>query len=188
MMRWRNTPWLRSSNQWVVARYSFCIWVIVGSLCRCSAQSVESASPEASAYIAAQGGTLAPAGRLEIDGRRMACGRWPTVLDPSYADFGGAHARFIVLNPRLFAGLATPVKLWIFSHECAHKTLGADEVNADCAAVQRGRGEGWLTASGLEQVCEFMRPARQDHQHFNGAHRCELMRRCFQAFTRKPRQ
>jgi hypothetical protein len=121
-----------------------------------------------------------PASRLEIDGRRMTCGRWPTVLDPEQNDFGGALPGFLILNPRLFAGLATPVKLWIYSHECAHQTVGKDEVKADCVAVQRGRREGWLTASGLEQVCEFMRPARGDHSHFTGTQRCALMRQCFQ--------
>jgi hypothetical protein len=60
-----------------------------------------------------------------------------------------------------------------------HQTVGNDEVKADCVAVQRGRKEGWLTASGLEQVCEFMRPARQDRRHFSGVQRCEFKRRCF---------
>jgi hypothetical protein len=147
----------------------------------CAAQPFNSVQTglTADAYIASNGGTLVPAGSLEIDGRRMTCGRYVTVLDPDYKDFGGAHPGFLVFNPQLFAGLATPVKLWIFSHECAHQTVGADEVKADCTAVQRGRREGWLTASGLEQVCEFMRPARQDQQHFNGVQRCELMRKCF---------
>ena len=132
------------------------------------------------AYMARHGGTLAPAGRLEIDGRRMTCGNAPTVLDPEYGDYGAAFPGFLILNPRLFAGLATPVKLWIFSHECAHQTVGPNEARADCAAVQRGRDEGWLNASGLEQICEFMQPARPDSQHFSGPLRCELMRQCFQ--------
>jgi len=67
----------------------------------------------------------------------------------------------------------------IYAHECAHQTVGSDEVKADCVAVQRGRLEGWLTEAGLEQVCEFMRPARQDRQHFNGVQRCGMMRQCF---------
>jgi len=135
--------------------------------------------PSAESYIEWHGGTLAPAGTLEIDGRRVDCGQAPTVLDPDYGDFGGAYARFLILNPQRFGGLATPVKLWIYSHECAHQAVGADEVKADCIAVLRGRREGWLTESGLEQICEFMRPTRQDRQHFGGAQRCELMQKCF---------
>ena len=133
----------------------------------------------AESYIAQHGVTLAPAGQLEIDGRRMACGQHQTVLDPDYHDFGGAFRSFLILNPDRFSGLPTPVKLWIYAHECAHQTVGADEVKADCIAVQRGRREGWLTQSGLEQVCEFMRPARGDQSHFTGTQRCALMRQCF---------
>jgi hypothetical protein len=85
----------------------------------------------------------------------------------------------IVLNPKLFAGLSTPVKLWIFSHECAHQKGGPDEVKADCAAVQRGRRDGWLDTNGLVEVCAFMAPARGDKSHFNGPKRCALMKTCF---------
>jgi hypothetical protein len=141
----------------------------------CVAQSLDSAE----AYIARNGGTLAPAGTLEIDGRRMACGRLPTVLDPALDDFGTAPSGYLVLSPRLFAGLDTAVKLWIFSHECAHQTVGPDESKADCVAVRRGRREGWLTAAGLDQVCKFIGPARADRTHFSGVQRCQLMRRCF---------
>lgn len=147
-----------------------------------AAQPPEGAQPSqrADSYIAAHGGTLVPADRLEIDGHRMACGQFPTVLDPNLNDFGAALPGLVVLNPRRFGGLATPVKLWIFSHECAHQNVGPDEAKADCAAVQRGRREGWLTTAGLNQVCEFMKPARADQSHFTGTQRCALMQECFQ--------
>jgi hypothetical protein len=182
MLPARNRAAHSASGAGMLRRHRLLVWVVAAFLCNpCAAQPLNSVQPglAADAYIASIGGTLAPAGSLEIDGRLMTCGRYPTVLDPDYRDFGGAHPGFLVLNPRLFGGLATPVKLWIFSHECAHQSVGTDEVKADCAAVQRGRREGWLTESGLEQVCEFMRPARQDQQHFNGVQRCELMRKCF---------
>jgi hypothetical protein len=115
----------------------------------------------------------------------MTCGQFPTVLDPDLDDFGAAPVGFIVLNPRLFGGLATPVKLWIFSHECAHQTGGTDEVKADCTAVQRGRREGWLSVAGLNQVCEFIKPAHGDHSHFTGTQRCALMQQCFDASIQK---
>jgi len=133
----------------------------------------------AEAYLAWSGGKLIAAGGTEIDGRRMACGSSPTILDPHLSDFGASGHGFIVLNPSLFVGLPMPVKLWIFSHECAHQKVGADEGKADCVAVQRGRREGWLTESGLRQVCDFMKPARADSSHFSGPQRCEFMQRCF---------
>jgi hypothetical protein len=156
----------------------------------CAAQLLKAAQPDVSsdAYIASHGGTFVPAARLEIDGHRMTCGRWPTVLEPGLNDFGSAPPGFLILNPKLFAGLATPVKLWIFSHECAHQTVGRDEVKADCVAVQRGRREGWLTASGLDQVCEFIGPARGDQSHFTGTQRCALMQQCFQAENKPSHQ
>jgi hypothetical protein len=138
-------------------------------------------------YISQNGGTLIQAGRTEIDGRRMACGATPTILDIHFHDFGGSFSGYIVLNPNLFVGLSTPVKLWIFSHECAHQSVGADEVKADCVAVQRGRREGWLTEEGLSRVCGFMKPAHADSSHFSGPHRCELMQQCFRS-TEKQRR
>jgi hypothetical protein len=134
-------------------------------------------SPEA--YLAWSGGKLIAAGSTEIDGRRMVCGSSPTILDLHLSDFGASGHGFIVLNPSLFVGLPVPVKLWIFSHECAHQKVGADEGKADCVAVQRGRREKWLTESGLRQVCDFMKPARADSLHFSGPQRCEFMQRCF---------
>ncbi len=162
-------------------------WVTVACLCNpCAAQPLNAVqsnlSPEA--YVATHGGTLVPAGRLEIDGRRMVCGHAATVLDAGERDFGAAQRGLVILNPDLFAGLATPVKLWIFSHECAHLSVGDDETKADCAAVKRGRREGWLTASGLDDVCEFMKPARGDRSHFTGAQRCALMRQCLEQVGR----
>jgi hypothetical protein len=56
--------------------------------------------------------------------------------------------------------LPTSVKLWIFSHQCAHQTVGQDEIKAHCVPVQRGRRKGWLDAVDLTQTCEFMRAAR----------------------------
>lgn len=142
-----------------------------------AAQPQPNLSPEA--YLAWSGGKLIAAGRTEIDGHRMACGSSPTILDSHYNDFGGAGQGYIVLNPNLFFGLSTSVKLWIFSHECAHQSVGDDEVKADCAAVQRGRREGWLTSAGVAQICQFMQPARADRSHFTGTQRCALMRQCF---------
>ena len=117
---------------------------------------------------------------MVIDGLSMNCGSRPTVLDPNFYDVGAAYRGFLVINPRHLSRLPTAVKRWAYSHECAHHTVGQDEIKADCVAVQRGRREGWLVRAGLEQVCDFIRPAKQDRSHLDGDRRCELMRQCFQ--------
>ena len=118
-------------------------------------------------------------GELKLDGRQQVCGQRPTVVDNSLDDYGAAYPGFLILNPRLLDRVSTPVKLWIYAHECGHQFRGPDEETADCFAVQRGRRQGWLTEEGLEEVCRFISPAKGDSMHFSGSHRCEYMRRCY---------
>ena len=80
---------------------------------------------------------------------------------------------------RNVTSVSTPVKQWIFAHECGHQFRGPDEETADCFAVQRGRRQGWLTTSGLDEICKFISPAKGDSMHFSGSHRCEAMRQCY---------
>jgi hypothetical protein len=139
------------------------------------------APPSPDEYVAHVGGDakVVPAGQLTLDNRRLICGQRPTVLDTQLDDYGAAYPGFLILNPRLLGRVSTPVKQWIFAHECGHQFRGPDEETADCFAVQRGRREGWLTPDGLEEVCQFITPARGDSMHFSGSHRCEIMRRCY---------
>lgn len=118
-------------------------------------------------------------GELKLDGITQICGQRPTVIDSQLDDFGAAYPGFLILNPRLLNKVSTPVKLWIYAHECGHQFRGPDEETADCFAVQRGRRQGWLTEEGLEEVCSFIRPSKGDAMHFSGSHRCEYMRRCY---------
>jgi hypothetical protein len=154
--------------------------MLLAALWITSARSAETAQ----SYASSVGGTLITEGQTEIDGHRMSCGTAPTVLNTHFNDFGGSMPGFLILNPNLFVGLATPVKQWIYSHECAHQAVGSNEVKADCVAVQRGKREGWLTEQSLRQVCDFMKPSRADSSHFSGPQRCRLMQRCFNG-TRK---
>jgi hypothetical protein len=148
--------------------------VILGAIAPAHSQQ-----QKAGDYSAAVGGTLIPPGRTVIDGRRMSCGSAATVLDPQARDFGESYRGFLVLNPNLFAGVTTSVKLWIYSHECAHQTVGRNEGRADCAAVRRGRREGWLSIAGLAEVCDLMRRSPGDSTHFAGTERCALMQQCY---------
>ena len=138
------------------------------------------AGPTPEEYMARRvGAKLVPSGKLEIDERKVICGRRPTVLDESLDDYGAAYPGFLILNPKLLARVPTAVKLWIHAHECGHQYRGPDEETADCFAVQRGRRQGWLTPEGVDEVCRFISPAKGDSMHFSGSHRCDTMRRCY---------
>jgi hypothetical protein len=137
--------------------------------------------PTPEEYVSSAGGDarVMQPGMFELDGTKLYCGMRPTVIDNKLDDYGAAYPSFIIINLRLISRVSTPVKLWIYSHECGHQFRGPDEETADCFAVQRGRRQRWLTADGLEEVCRFIAPAKGDTMHFSGSHRCEVMRKCY---------
>lgn len=141
----------------------------------------EDATPTPEEYVNQIGGDtqMLPPGEFKLDGRRQLCGQRPTVVDNTLDDYGAAYPGFLIMNPRLLDKVSTPVKQWIFAHECGHQFRGPDEETADCFAVQRGRRQGWLTVEGLEEICNFIKPAKGDSMHFSGSHRCEYMRQCY---------
>jgi hypothetical protein len=140
----------------------------------------EDQSPTPEEYVAHVGGDtkIIPSGEFELDGIKLYCGTRPTVIDNTLDDYGAAYPGFLIMNMRLLTRLSTPVKLWIYSHECGHQFRGPDEETADCFAVQRGRRQGWLSPGGVEEICKFISPAKGDAMHFSGSHRCEYMRQC----------
>jgi hypothetical protein len=140
----------------------------------------EDQSPTPDEYVAHVGGDakIIASGEFELDGIKLYCGTRPTVIDNTLDDYGAAYPGFLIMNMRLLTRLSTPVKLWIYSHECGHQFRGPDEETADCFAVQRGRRQGWLSPGGVEEICKFISPAKGDAMHFSGSHRCEYMRQC----------
>lgn len=152
--------------------------LLVGIGCGVAA-AIAGPTPEEYAAKVGPDAKIVPSGDLSIDGRKVICGKRPTVLDSKLDDYGAAYPGFLILNPKLLARVSTPVKLWIHAHECGHQYRGPDEETADCFAVQRGRRQGWLTPEGLEEVCKFISPAKGDSMHFSGSNRCESMRRCY---------
>ena len=144
-------------------------------------RGIAQSPPTADEYVAHVGGDtkIVPSGQLTLDKRRVMCGHRPTVLDNKLDDYGAAYPGFLILNPKLMSKLSSPVKMWVFAHECGHQFRGPDEETADCFAVQRGRREGWLTPDGLDEVCRFISPAKGDSMHFSGANRCDYMRTCY---------
>ncbi len=139
------------------------------------------AGPTPEEYVGHVGGDaqIVNPGELVLDGKRMMCGKRPTVMDNQLDDYGAAYPGFLILNPKLISKVPTVVKMWIFAHECGHQFRGPDEETADCFAVQRGRRQGWLDDAGLDEICKFISPAKGDSMHFSGSHRCEAMRQCF---------
>jgi hypothetical protein len=118
-------------------------------------------------------------GALKIDGRVVSCGKWPTVLDPGLRSWGGGFPGFVILNTQKLKNLSTPVKLFIYSHECGHQFEGPDETKADLFAIRRGVKWGWLDAEGMEDICAFISTLRGDAVHPSGPQRCETMRRYY---------
>jgi hypothetical protein len=142
---------------------------------------VQDGIPTPEQYVATVGGDshiVAP-GEFVLDGQKQTCGQRPTVVDSQLDDYGAAYPGFLIMNPRLLERVSTPVKQWIYAHECGHQFRGPDEETADCFAVQRGRRQGWLKPEGLEEVCAFISPAKGDSMHLSGSYRCEYMRKCY---------
>jgi hypothetical protein len=141
-------------------------------------------NPTPEIYVAqnGHGARVVAAGALDFDGVKVACGRLPTVLDPLLNDTAAApYKGFLILNPTVLDKQPLPVRLWIFHHECGHAEGIADEAKADCFSAQRGRRSGWLTAQGLDQVCDFISAGRADIFHAAGPERCRAIRQCFAA-------
>lgn len=124
-------------------------------------------------------GKVVAAGTLNIAGRRMSCGRTPTLISETFWDYGGAKKGMIILNPTKMNGLSDAVRLYVYAHECGHQVYGPREIRADCYAVERGKREGWLKEEGMEEVCSFITPHPGDWIHPPGPKRCEIMRACY---------
>jgi hypothetical protein len=172
---------MRGRGSWQ-SRARLLAWIFLAIMLIAASRQCTAADFTPEEYVREVGGDahIVPAEKLVIDGNSLICGRRPTVFNSKLDDYGAAFPGFLILNPKLLAKVAsTQVKLWIYSHECGHQFRGPDEATADCFGVQRGRRQRWLTPEGLEEVCRFISPAKSDSLHFQGAERCEAMRRCY---------
>lgn len=133
-------------------------------------------------------GKEVPHGRLKIDGKPVNCGKRPTVLNPNFDSWGGAFPGFLILNTRKIEGLSTQVKLYVYSHECGHQFIGADETKADLFAIRRGVKWGWLDAQGLEEICIFISKLKGDAVHPPGPRRCKIMRAYYRTLVTSDQQ
>jgi hypothetical protein len=147
-------------------------WVYEGST---------TSGPSLNEYLKSVGpdGKLIAHGALKLDGKAVNCGKRPTVLNPNFDSWGGAFPGFLILNNKKMSGLSAQVKLYIYSHECGHQFIGADETKADLFAIRRGVKYGWLDAQGLEDICTFISQLKGDAVHPPGPQRCEAMRKYY---------
>lgn len=122
---------------------------------------------------------LSAAGVASVLGRTMTCGSTPTITSNTFWDYGGAIKGMIILNPRKLSKIPKSVRLYIYAHECGHQYVGGDETAADCYAVKRGRVQGWLSPSGLTEICNFFSSNAGDFAHQPGPVRCRAMRACY---------
>jgi hypothetical protein len=149
----------------------FSVAILLFSAAAIAQTATKGKGPTAQQYVDWIGAQLVPAGKLEIDGRRVTCGQNPTVLDNDINDISAAYPKFTVLNPKRLNQQTTTVKLWAYSVACGFQVRGADQRLADCFAIERGLKEGWLTAKGMNEICAFVGPTS----------RCERLRDCYVA-------
>jgi hypothetical protein len=146
-----------------------------------------SSGPTLDEYLKSVGpdGKLIAHGALKLDGKSVNCGKRPTVLNPNFDSWGGAFPGFLILNNKKMNGLNAQVKLYIYSHECGHQFIGADETRADLFAIRRGVKYGWLDAQGVEDICTFISQLKGDAVHPPGPQRCETMRNYYRQLVDK---
>lgn len=140
------------------------------------------AGPTPDLYVAHNAPTArrVTAGDLSFNGVSFTCGRFPTVFNPKFADYGAAFFGFIVLNPDRFGLLPLSVKRFAYAHECGHQYVGYSEAGADCYAVKQGLGTGWLDAASVEEICAFFSRSKGTALHLPGPQRCSAIRACYQ--------
>ena len=118
---------------------------------------------------------------VTLAGRKLQCGRAEIMVDRELPSEGGAGDDFLILNPDMLNQQPSTVRLFVFSHECGHLSVGDSELDADCFAVKRGVREGWLDRKGLTQVCNSFEGAPETETHPSAARRCRNLDRCFAA-------
>ena len=116
---------------------------------------------------------------VTLAGHQVRCGNAEIMLDRELPSEGGAGDDFLILNPDMINQQPEPVRLFVFSHECGHLTVGDSELKADCWAVNRGVREHWLDRRGLEQVCRSFEGAPETDTHPSAQKRCLNLDRCF---------
>jgi len=122
----------------------------------------------------------AEAETIKIAGQSMSCGSTPVIADSSLPMEGRfVPGRGIFINQALMQRQPSAVRMFVFKHECAHKTVGGNELAADCGAAQSGAREKWLTPAGVDAVCKALAGEPAGGGYPSGATRCANIRKCY---------
>ena len=116
---------------------------------------------------------------VTLAGRKMTCGKADIMIDRDLPSEGGAGDTVLILNPNMLNQQPPTVRLFVFTHECGHITVGDSELDADCFAVNRGVRERWLDRKGLSEVCDSFEGAPETDTHPSAKRRCANLDRCF---------
>jgi hypothetical protein len=129
----------------------------------------------------AHGQQVIPPGQLTIDGVRVGCGQYPTVLSPQLPDVGFFDGQAIYLNPMVLNQLPRPLKLYWYAHECAHGMGIFDEAEADCWAVRLGRSQGWFPPAAFNGLMQIFAGNPGSIRHPPGPMRVQIMMNCYRS-------
>jgi hypothetical protein len=122
------------------------------------------------------------AGRtITLAGHQLQCKNVDILLDNDLPSEGGAGDDVLVLNPQMLQRQPKTVRLFVFTHECGHLTVGDSELKADCYAVHQGVRQGWLDKKGLVQVCDSFEGAPETDTHPSAKRRCANLDQCYAA-------
>ena len=121
-----------------------------------------------------------PPGTFSVDGYPVSCGPVIFVLTSQLQDVGMADGQgHIFLNPYMFEGLPTPLKLYWVAHECGHYQVGSSEVAADCWAIRTGRNQGWFPPQAFQALMVMFQNNAGDMAHPSGPARVQNMWSCY---------
>ena len=132
-------------------------------------------------------GESAYAGSVRLGGARLNCAGTRIVTNSAVSGMGYAKPGTIILNMRRLRRQPAAVQRIVFLHECAHQYVGADESAADCWAVKAAKRRGWLSRSGINQVCRAIRNTSGGLTHASGGARCVAMKACYAGMKKKRR-
>ena len=116
---------------------------------------------------------------VTLAGRKLSCGKADIMIDRELPSEGGAGDTVLILNPNMLNQQPPTVRLFVFTHECGHLTVGDSELDADCFAVNRGVRDRWLDRKGLSEVCDSFEGAPETDTHPSAKRRCANLDRCF---------
>ena len=116
---------------------------------------------------------------VTLAGRKVSCGKADIYVDRDLPSEGGAGDTVLILNPDMMNQQPPTVRLFVFTHECGHISVGDSELDADCFAVNRGVRERWLDRKGLTEVCDSFEGAPETDTHPSAKRRCANLDRCF---------